>query len=147
MRPLESVGAGIISENCTALELLLQILVLQVALLLVDLFHEVGLCCPPRLVRSLLPVVYKFGLKQDICVHLGHKVVHLVIVGDLDPMVFQLSLEPVQLDCNVCDVRVRSVTPRHEEAGLDGQPFLGGDDVPRLELHNHRFYGLFLCLR
>ena len=67
---------------------------------------------------------------------------HLVVVGDRDPMVFALDLAPVQLALEGCDVHFGSFTPRREEVVLDGQLLLGGNEIPRSELHDHHFYGL-----
>ena len=64
-------------EQGAALIFFLCILVLQFAPLLVELSREVGLCCPPRLVGALFPVVQEFGLVQATDLHLGHEVVHL----------------------------------------------------------------------
>ena len=51
---------------------------------------------------------------------MGHKVVHLVVVDDREPMVFALYLALVQLARECCDARFGSVNPRRGEVGLDG---------------------------
>ena len=53
-------------------------------------------------------------------------------------MVLAFDLEPVQLAGKGCDVGVRRVAPGIEEVRLDGDIFFGLDDLPRLELLNHR---------
>ena len=73
---------------------------------------------------------------------MGHKLVHLVVVGERDPMVFALNLAPVELAHECGDVRIWSVTPRREEMGLDGQLLLGDNDIPHTELGD-LFFGLF----
>ena len=105
----------------------MDILALQFAPLLVELLHEGGLCCPPLIVGGLSPVFQECFLKQAIGILLCHEVVHLVVVGDRDPMIFALNLEPVQLARTGDDVQLWSVTLRHEEVGLDGQLLLGGN--------------------
>ena len=114
------MGTGSFLEHGAALEVLLHIVALQFMALLVELLCEVGLCCPPQLVSTLLPVVQEFDLKQATGVHMVHKVFHLIIVGDRDPMVFALDLVPVQLERKGFDMRVRSVAPQSKEVGLDG---------------------------
>ena len=72
------------------------LLALEFATFLVELLCEVGMCFPPRLISCILPVVQEFDLKQGTGVHLGHKVVYLVVVADCDPMVVVLYLATVQ---------------------------------------------------
>ena len=84
-------------NDSAAFIVILGLLTLMFEVFLVEMPCEVGTCCPPRLIHCLLPVVQKFGLKQATCVHLVHKMVYLVVVGDCDPMVFALDLAPVQL--------------------------------------------------
>ena len=97
---------------------------------------------PPQLVGGLFPVVHEFGLAQSTCVHIGHKVFHLVIVGDHEPVIFALYFLPIQLACEGGDMRFRSVTPRRKDVVFGGQLFLGVNDIPSTELRDHRFYGL-----
>ena len=70
--------------------------------------------------------------------HLCHEVVHFVGLGDCDPMVLTFDLAPAQLEGEGCDVGFGRVAPGLEEVRLDGKLFLGRDDVPRLELTDHR---------
>ena len=70
--------------------------------------------------------------------------VHLVFIDDRDTIIFALYLAPVELARKVCDVHVGSVASQRDEFGLDGQFILGGDDVPRLDLRDHRFDGPIL---
>ena len=86
---------GSFVEDSTAFIVLLGLLALEFAPFFVELLCEVGMCCPPRLIGCLLPVVQKFGLEQATGEHLDQKVVYLVVVGDCDPMVFALDLLPV----------------------------------------------------
>ena len=128
---------GSFAEDSAYSVVLLGLLALEFLPLLVELPCEVGVCYPPQLIGCLLPVVQEFGLEQATGVHLGHKVVHLVVVGDSDPMVFSLDLAPVELARNGGDVRVWSVTPWREEVGFGIQIILGGNSIPRAELGNH----------
>ena len=68
--------------------------------------------------------------------------VHLVVVGNRDPMVFALNLAQVQLACEGGNVRFMIVTPQHKEVGIDVQLLLVGNNIPHMELHDHRFYCL-----
>ena len=77
-----------------------------------------------------LPVVQIFSLKQATGVHLVQKVVHLVAVGDSDPMVFALNLSPFQLARKGGDMRFWSVAPWREEVVFDSQLLLGGNNIP-----------------
>ena len=52
-------------------------------------------------------------------------------------MVFALYLAPVQLAGEGCDVGASRVAPGLKEVRLDGDIFLGSDDIQRLELLNH----------
>ena len=142
MGGLEGVEERSLAEHGAALVVFLCIIALKFVPFLVQLPCEVGLCCPPRLVGGLFLVVQEFGLEQATGIHMGHKVFHLVIVGDRDPMVFTLYLAPVQLACEGFGVRFGSVTLQRNEVGLDVQLLLGGNDIPRLELCDHRFYDL-----
>ena len=65
-------------------------------------------------------------------------VVQVVGLSDCDPMVLAFDLAPVQLAGESCDMGVRCVAPGLKEVRLNGDLFLGDDDVPRLELLNHR---------
>ena len=103
---------GSFAEHGAALVTFMGISVLRFAPLLVKLLHEVGFCFPPQLFGGLFPFVQKFGLKQATGVHLGHKLVHLVVIGDRDLMVFALYLAPVQFVHEGGDVRFGGVTPR-----------------------------------
>ena len=71
--------------------------------------------------------------------------VHLVIIGDRDPMVFALNLVPVQLARKGGDVLAWSVTPWREELEFYGQILLGGNNIPRADLGDHFFIVWFLC--
>ena len=71
--------------------------------------------------------------------------VHLVGLGDCDPMVFAFDLAPVQLTGEGCDMRVGHVTPRRKEVCLDVEIILGYDDVPRLELLDHCLDGMIFA--
>ena len=139
---LEGVGEGCFKEHGADLVVFLGILALQFAPLLVKLLHEVGLCCPPQLVGSLFPVFHEFGLKQATGLHLGHKVVHLIFVGDRDPMVFAINLVPVQLERKGGDVCFWSVPPQCEEVGFYGKFLHGGNGIPHTELIDYCFYCL-----
>ena len=88
-------GGGELHGDSAALIVFLVLLVLLFAPLLVELPYEVGVCFPPQLIGCLLQVIQEFGLEEATCVHMVHKVVHLVNVGDSDPMVFTLDLAPV----------------------------------------------------
>ena len=144
MGDLEGVGVGNFAGNSAAFIVLLGILALYFAPLFVELLCKVGVCCPPQLISCLLPVVQEFGLKQATGVHLGHKVVHFIIVGDSDPMVFSLNLVPVQLARKGGDVRIWSVTPWRKEVGFDSQLILGGNNIPRVDLGNYCLDRMFL---
>ena len=75
--------------------------------------------------------------QQATGIHLGHEVVHLVVVGDSDPMVFALDLVHVQLAHKGGDLCIWSVTPWHEEVGFGSQLLLGGNNPARAHLGNH----------
>ena len=102
---------GSFAEDSAAFIVLLGLLALKFVPFLVELTYEVGMCCPPQLIGCLLPGVQEFGLKHATGVHMGKKVVHLVVVSDSDPMVFALDLAPVQLARNGGDVRFWSIAP------------------------------------
>ena len=70
--------------------------------------------------------------------------VHLVGLGDCDPMFLVFDLARVQLSGEGCDIRVRRVTPWSEEVCLDGDLLFGRDEVPRLELLDHRLDGMII---
>ena len=103
---IKGVGVGSIAEDSDTFIIILGLLALKFAPLLVELPCEVGVCCPPLLIVCLLPFVQEFGLEHAIGVHMGHKVVHLVAVGDSEPMVFTLDLVHFQLARKCGDVRV-----------------------------------------
>ena len=67
---------------------------------------------------------------------------HLVVVGDRDPVVFALDLAPVQLVGKGGDVSFWSVAPGREEIVLDGHLLLGDNYIPRADLVDHCFYCL-----
>ena len=138
------MGVGSFAENRIFFIVLLDLQALQLARLLVELTRELGLFSPPQLVGCLLPVVQEFGLEQAIDLLMGHKVVHLVIVGDRDPLVFSLHLALVQIVIKGGDMRFWIVTPCCEELGFDSQLHLGGNKIPRPELGEHCFYHLVL---
>ena len=134
---------GRFKEDSADFILLLGIIALESAPFLVELPFEVGMCLPPQLIERLLPVVQEFGLGQATGIYMGHKVVYLVLVGDCDPMVFALSLAPVQLACKGGDMSFWSVAPWREEVGFDSQILLGDDNIPRAELGNQCLGGMF----
>ena len=70
--------------------------------------------------------------------------VHLVGLGDCDPMVLAFNLVSVQLTGKGCDVCVERVAPRIKEVCLYGKLLLCCDYAPRLELLDHRLGGLIL---
>ena len=143
---LKGVGMGSFAEDIADLIVLLGLLALYFVPLLVELPSEVGVCCPPRLIGCILPVVQEFGYEQATDVHMGHEVVHLVIGCDSAPMVFALNLVPFQLAFKGGDVRVWSVTPWLKEVGFDSQLLLGGNNIPRADLGNHLLDCLVLAL-
>ena len=63
--------------------------------------------------------------------------VHLVVVGDIDPMVFALDLASVQLERKGGDVRFWSVAPWREEVGFDIRLLLGVNNIPRADMDDH----------
>ena len=63
--------------------------------------------------------------------------VHIVVVGDSDPMIFSLDLEPVQLAHKGGDVLFCIISPWCEEVGFDIQLLLGGNNIPHVDLGNH----------
>ena len=133
---------GSFAGNSAAFKVLLELLALEFSPFLVELTCEVGMCCPQQLIGCLFPVVQEFGLKQATCVHLGHKVVYLVVVGVCDPMVFTFYLAPVQLACKGGDMRFWSVDPFHDKVGFYIQLLLGGYKIIRDELGNQCLDGL-----
>ena len=113
LRDIEGVVVGSFAEYSAAFIVLMGLLTFKFSPFLFELPCEVGMCLPPQLIGCLLPVVQEFCLEQATCVHLGHKVFHLVLVGNSDPMVFPLNLAPVQLARKGGDVRFWSVDPWH----------------------------------
>ena len=109
MGDLKGVEVGSFSEDSAAFMVLLGLLALKH--FLDELPCEVGMFFPPRLICFLLLVIQEFGIEQATGLHLVHKVVYLVVIGDCDPMVFALDLAPVQLAHKVGDMRFWSVTP------------------------------------
>ena len=57
-------------------------------------------------------------------------------------MVLVFNLAPVQLAGEGCDVRIRHVDSQFEEVCLDGDLLLSVNDVPHMELRDHRLGGL-----
>ena len=79
-----------------------------------------------------------FCLEEVVGVHLVQKVVHLVGLGDCDPIALVFDLVPVQLMGEGCDMCARRVATRLRKVCLDGELLLCFDEVPRLELLDHR---------
>ena len=102
---------------------------------------------PPSTVFYLLNSVLSwifFFFGQVVGIHLWHRVVHLVGLGECDPMVLAFNLPPVQLAGEGCNMCVGRVTPYLEKVCLHGELLLCCDDVLRLELLEHRLDGMIL---
>ena len=125
-------------ESCADFVGLVGLVAGQFGTLLCILFSGMGLCAPKILVVALLQVVQKIGFKHFAGIHMCHEVVQFVGLGDCDPMVLSLDLAPIQLSGEGCYMGIGCVAPGFEEVRLDGERFLGHDDVPHLELLDHR---------
>ena len=97
-----------------------------------------GAVWPPKTCCLSPPSCPTLGFEKFSGVYLCHKVVQFVGLGDCDPMVPTFDLAPVQLAGEGCDVGVGRVTPDIGEVRIEVKISLGSNDLPRLELLDHR---------